>query len=51
MEFFVILVNGLKLLTNVTKSFILDVAGVLDTPLRFDIKVGTKTKETVKTMI
>ena len=42
------LVNGWKLLTNETKSFILDVVGVLDTPLSFDIKVSTKTKEIVK---
>ena len=51
MGFFVTLVNGLKPLTNVTKSFILDVAEVLDTPLSFDIKESTKTKETVKMTI
>ena len=51
MEFFVILVNGWKLLSNVTKNFILDVAGVVDTPLSFDIKVSTKTNETVKMTI
>ena len=45
------LVNGWKPLTNVTKSFTLDVAGVLDTPLSFDIKVSTKTNETVKMTI
>ena len=39
MEFFVTLVNDWKPLTNATKSFILDVAGVLDTPLSFDNKV------------
>ena len=44
MEFFVTLVNGWKPLTDVTKSFILGVAGVLDSPLSFDIKVSTKTK-------
>ena len=32
-ELFVILVNGLHPLTNVTKNSILDVAGALDTPL------------------
>ena len=31
MEFFVALVNGWKPLTNVTKSSILDITGVLDT--------------------
>ena len=46
MEIYVTLVNGWKPLTNVTKSFILDVAGVLDTALSFDIKVSTKSKET-----
>ena len=51
MEFFVILVNGWKPLTNVTKNFILDVAGVVDIPLSFDIKVSTKTNETVKMTI
>ena len=51
MEIYVTLVNGWKPLTNVTKSFILDVAGVLDTALSFDIKVSTKFKETVKTTI
>ena len=45
------LVNGWKPLTNVTKSFILDVAGVLYTPPSFDIKVSIKTKETVKMTI
>ena len=47
MECFVILVNGWKLLTNVTKNFILDVAGLLplDTPPGFDIKVSTKAKD------
>ena len=45
------LVNGWKPLTNVTKTFILDVARVLDTPHSFDIKVSTKTKETVKMTI
>ena len=33
MELFVTLVNGLQTLTNVTKNSILDVAGLLDTPL------------------
>ena len=33
MERFVILVNGLKPLTIITKRFILDVAAVLDPPL------------------
>ena len=51
MEFVVTLVNGWKPLTNVTKNFILDVAGVLGTSLSFDIKVSTKTKETVKMTI
>ena len=35
-------VNDWKPLTNVTKSFILDVVGALDTPLSFDFKVRTK---------
>ena len=34
-EFFVILVNDWKPLTNLTRSFILDAAGVNDTPLIF----------------
>ena len=42
MEFFVTLVDGWKPLTIVAKSFILDVAGFVDTPLSCDIKVSTK---------
>ena len=34
MEHFVIIVNGWKLLTIITKSSILDVAAVLDPPLK-----------------
>ena len=34
MEHFVIIVNGWKLLTIITKSSILDVAAVVDPPLR-----------------
>ena len=37
MEHFVIIVNGWKLLTIITKSSILDVAAVLDAPLGFYI--------------
>ena len=33
MELFVIIVNGFQLLTIIAKSFILDVAAVLDPPL------------------
>ena len=51
MEFFVTLFNCEKLLTNFTKSFILDVAEHLDTPLGFDIKKSTKPKETLKITI
>ena len=46
MEFFVTLFNGWKPLTNVTKSFILYVAGILDTFLIFAIKVRAKQKKT-----
>ena len=35
-QLFVTLVDGQKLLTNVTKTFILDAAGVLDMPLLTD---------------
>ena len=49
MEFFVTLFDDWKPLINVTKSFILYVAGVLDTLLSFGIKVRAKTKENVKT--
>ena len=34
MEHFVIIVNGFQPLTNITKSSILDVAAVLDPPLK-----------------
>ena len=34
MELFVIIVNGWKPLTIITKSFILDIAAVLDQPLK-----------------
>ena len=40
MELFVTLVNGLQTLTNVTKNSILDVAGLLDTPLNEALSVG-----------
>ena len=39
LEFFVILVNGLQPLTNVTKNSILDVARVPDTPLNEALSV------------
>ena len=38
MEFFVILVNGWKPLTIITKCFILDVAAVLDPPLTMNLR-------------
>ena len=40
MELFVILVNGLQPLTNVTKNSILEVAGVLNTPLNEALSIG-----------
>ena len=40
MEFFLTLVNGWNLLTNVTKSSTLDIVGVLDMPLVSDGHVG-----------
>ena len=39
MEHFVIIVNGWKPLTIITKRSILDVAAILDPPLGLDIKV------------
>ena len=38
MEHFVIIVNGWKPLTIITKNSILDVAAVLDPPLTTDVK-------------
>ena len=40
MERFVIIVNGFKPLTIITKRYILDVAAVLDPPLIFDAIIG-----------
>ena len=39
MERFVIIVNGWKPLTNITKRSILDVAAALDPPLTLDVYV------------
>ena len=39
MELFVTLLNGFQSLTNVTKSYILDVVGVLDPSLLLRIKI------------
>ena len=39
MQLFVALVNGLQPLTNVTKNSILDIVGVLDTPLNAALSV------------
>ena len=47
MELFVTLVNGLQLLTSVTKNSILDVAGVLDTPLNEALSGGGSFLHTV----
>ena len=48
MELFVILVNGWKPLTTITKCFILDVAAVLDPPLRSLLARHTKTSLMVR---
>ena len=45
-ELFVKLVCGLQPLTNVTKNSILDVAGVLDTPLNEALSVGRSLSST-----
>ena len=42
MEHFVIIVNGLKSLTIITKRFILDVAAALDPPLRTEASAYQK---------
>ena len=41
MELFVIIANGWKPLTTITKSFILDVAAVLDPPLLVILRTKT----------
>ena len=48
MELFVIIVNGWKQLTIITKYSILDVAAVLDLPLKNFVKLGRNIEETIR---